>query len=131
MSTTEHKLPIRIEGIQPILSVKNMAASRAFYTGILDFTEEAWGDDNFTCIRRDNCAIYLCEGAQGCPGTWLWIGFYGDMTELHDILKEKGVTIRQPPVNYPWALEMHIEDPDGHVLRLGTDPLHEGHSHAG
>ena len=26
------------------------------------------------------------------------------------------------PTNFSYALEMHIEDPDGHVLRLGTDP---------
>jgi hypothetical protein len=28
----------------------------------------------------------------------------------------------QPPVRRPWALEMWVEDPDGHVLRLGSDP---------
>ena len=31
--------------------------------------------------------------------------------------------IRLPPTNYFWALEMHTEDPDGNVLRLGSDPL--------
>jgi len=41
---------------------------------------------------------------------------------LYNELKANGVTIRQPPVNYSWALEMHIEDPDGHVIRFGTDP---------
>jgi len=32
------------------------------------------------------------------------------------------VKIRQAPTNYSWAMEMHVEDPDGHVLRFGTDP---------
>ena len=119
------KLPIRIEGIQAILSVKDMAASRAFYVGILGFKEEDWGDDDFTSIRYEGApcsAIYLCRGAQGQPGTWLWIGFDGDIFDLHDRLKRKCVTIRQPPVNYPFAMELRIEDPDGHVLRFGTDP---------
>jgi hypothetical protein len=29
------------------------------------------------------------------------------------------------PSNYSWAMEMQIEDPDGHVLRFGTDPDHD------
>lgn len=120
--TNNTKLPIRVEGIQPILSVKDMAVSRRFYVDILGFTEEAWGDDNFTSVRCDGAAIYLCEDAQGNPGTWIWIGFDGNIFELYTQLRERGVKIRQAPVNYAWALEMQIEDPDGHVLRLGTEP---------
>ncbi len=120
--TNNTKLPISVEGIQPILSVKDMAVSRRFYVDILGFTEEAWGDDNFTSVRCDGGAIYLCEGSQGNPGTWVWIGFDGNIFELYTQLQERGVKIRQAPVNYAWALEMQIEDPDGHVLRLGTEP---------
>lgn len=119
---TNEKLPIRIENIRPILYVKNLARSRAFYVDILGFREAGWGTDEFTNIDLDGSDIYLCQGGQGHAGTWLWIGFDGDIFDLHDRLKKQGVTIRQPPVNYSWALEMQIEDPDGHVLRLGTDP---------
>ncbi len=122
---TKNSASIRIENIQPILSVRDMSASRAFYVDLLGFQEADWGDDNFTAITRDNCGIYLCKGEQGNPGTWVWIGFDGDIFSLHEELKEKGVIIRQPPVNHPWAMEMHIEDPDGNVLRLGTDPVNE------
>lgn len=116
---------IRIENIQPILSVTDLAVSREFYIGKLGFKEAEWGDNNFTSISRDDCGIYLCRGEQGNPGTWIWIGFDGDIYSLYNELKEKGVTIRQAPVNHPWALEMHVEDPDGHVLRFGTDPVSE------
>ena len=27
------------------------------------------------------------------------------------------------PMNYPWALEFQIEDPDGNVIRFGSEPL--------
>jgi len=37
-------------------------------------------------------------------------------------LKERGVSIRLEPTNYLWALEMHVEDPDGNVLRFGSEP---------
>ena len=119
---TQNKLQFRIENIQPILSVKDMNASRHFYKDILGFEEAVWGTDDFTSVNRDNAGIYLCKGGQGNPGTWLWLGFDGDIFQLHDQLKAKGVAIQQAPVNYSWALEMHIEDPDGHVLRFGTDP---------
>src|ERR1700722_18477919 len=123
MNTNDKSKPkFRIENIAPILSVKNMAVSRKFYVDILGFQEATWGNDNFTSIRRDNTGLYLCKGGQGNPGTWVWIGFDGDIFAVYDELKAKGVTIRLPPANYSWALEMHIEDPDGHVLRLGTDP---------
>ena len=119
---TQNKLQFRIENIQPILSVKDMNASRHFYKDILGFEEADWGTDDFTSVNRDNAGIYLCKEGQGNPGTWLWVGFDGDIFQLHDQLKAKGVTIKQPPVNYSWALEMHIQDPDGHILRFGTDP---------
>jgi len=119
---TQNKLQFKIENIQPILSVKDMNASRHFYKDILGFEEADWGTDNFTSVNRDNSGIYLCGKGQGNPGTWLWIGFEGDMFELYEQLKIKGATIKQPPLNYSWALELHVEDPDGHVLRFGTDP---------
>jgi hypothetical protein len=36
---------------------------------------------------------------------------------------DAGAHIKQPPRNYPWALEIHVEDPDGHILRFGSEPL--------
>ena len=120
--TANNELGIRLENIHPILSVKDPNISRAFYINILGFKEADWGGDNFTSMSRDNCVIYLCRGEQGNPGTWIWIGFDGDIFSLHNELKEKGVKIRLPPINHPWAMEMQIEDPDGHVLRFGTDP---------
>jgi len=45
-----------------------------------------------------------------------------DAEKLHEESKARGVAIRMPPTNYSWALEMHVEDPDGNVLRLGSEP---------
>jgi hypothetical protein len=38
---------------------------------------------------------------QGNPGTWIWIGFDGDIFSLHNELKEKGVTISPAPHQSP------------------------------
>jgi catechol 2,3-dioxygenase-like lactoylglutathione lyase family enzyme len=112
---------VRFEGSQPILRVDNMEASLRFYVGVLGFENARWGNEAFTSVRRDRAALYLCQGGQGRGGTWVWIGVE-DVEQLHEELKSRGVTVRLPPTNYPWALEMQIEDPDGNVLRLGSDP---------
>jgi catechol 2,3-dioxygenase-like lactoylglutathione lyase family enzyme len=122
---TSETLHFRVENITPILSVEDMSRSLAFYVDILGFTNADWGDDNFTCVSRDKRSLYLCKGGQGSPGTWIWIGFDGDIFSLQQSLQSIGVTIKLPPTNYSWALEMHIEDPDGHVLRFGTEPNNE------
>ena len=63
----------------------------------------------------------LCQGHQGRPGTWVWIGV-ADADAIEQEYRASGAAIRLPPTNYPWAYEMHVEDPDGHVIRLGSDP---------
>ena len=117
---TEKSTPrIRYENSQPILRVENMQASLRFY--VLGFKNATWGDDNFTSVNRDAAGIYLCRGGQGHVGAWAWLGV-DDVEPIYQELKARGVTIRMAPTNYPWALEMHIEDPDGNVLRFGSEP---------
>jgi predicted enzyme related to lactoylglutathione lyase len=111
----------RFECSAPILTVSDMAASVRYYVGVLGFTNADWGTGDFTCVRRDRAGIYLCRGGQGQPGTWVWIGVE-DVVALHREYQASGAKVRHPPQNYPWALEMKVEDPDGHVLRFGSEP---------
>jgi len=120
------KNPSRVfyEGSQPILRVENMETSLRFYVGVLGFKNAEWGSDEFTSVNRDRAGIYLCRGGQGRGGAWVWLGV-NNVEVIHEDLKARGVPIRMPPTNYPWALEMHLEDPDGNVLRLGSEPRKE------
>ncbi len=63
----------------------------------------------------------LCEGEQGHPGTWVWIGVE-DAGQLFEEYSASGAKVRHPPTNYEWAYEMQVEDLDGNVLRLGSEP---------
>jgi catechol 2,3-dioxygenase-like lactoylglutathione lyase family enzyme len=117
-----HPAKFRVENVTAILRVNDMARSLAFYVDILGFKNAEWGTDEFTSVNRENSGLYLCKGGQGMPGTWVWIGFDGDIFALHQELERKGVTIVLPPTNFSWAYEMQVKDPDGHVLRFGTDP---------
>jgi len=62
---------------------------------VLGLTNASWDNDDFTSVN--------------------------DVEQLHRQLKERGVPIRSGPTN-PWALEIHVEDPDGNVLRFGSEP---------
>jgi len=110
----------RFERANPILSVTNMARSLRYYVDVLGFSNAEWGGDAFTCVSRDGADIYLSEGDQGQPGTWVWLGVE-DVEMLFEEYSQSGATILHPPEHFPWACEMKIGDPDGHVLRFGSD----------
>jgi catechol 2,3-dioxygenase-like lactoylglutathione lyase family enzyme len=113
---------VRFECCQPILRVENMQASVAYYVNVLGFHEADWGTNDFTTVSRDGARLYLCRGAQGDGGAWVWIGV-DDAAKLYEEYRASGARIRLPPTNYAWALEIQVEDPDGNVLRLGSEPL--------
>ncbi len=114
-------LPTPFERIDPILRVEDMARSLRFYVGVLGFDAAPWGTDEFTFVGRDDRGLYLSRGGQGQGGAWVWVGV-GDVRALHRLYSERGARIRMEPTNLPWALEMQIEDPDGNVLRFGSEP---------
>lgn len=117
--------PERVETIDPILRVEDMRLSVRYYVDVLGFREADWGTDDFSYVGRDGRGIYLCRGAQGRGGAWVWVGVE-DVRALFRIYRGRGAVIRSEPTNHPWALEMQIEDPDGNVLRFGSEPDGEG-----
>jgi len=107
------------------LRVKNAAASIQYYVKILAFKKD-WqfpeGESPFfASVSRGRCHIFLSEGDQGNPGAWVWIGVE-DAVALLNEYRRSGAKIRHPPTNYSWAYEMQVEDLDGNVLRLGSEP---------
>lgn len=112
---------VRFEGSSPIFRVADMHASLHFYVDLLGFQNVSWGNDDFTRVNRDAAGFYLCRNSQGGGAAWAWVGVE-DVEQLHEELKQRGVVIRMAPTNFAWALEMHVEDPDGNVMRFGSDP---------
>jgi len=121
-SQSSRAAKVGFECVIPILRVNSLAASIRFYVDVLGFKVDWGGEDEstFASVSRDRRAIMLCQGEQGQPGTWLWIGVE-DIEPLFAKYRAEGVKFREGPTNYPWAYEMKIEDPDGHVLRFGSD----------
>lgn len=122
MSETEssNKTPVRFDGVTPILVVRDFAASLDYYVKVLGFKLE-WGGGGFGSVSRDRCHIFLSQGDQGNPGAWIWVGVE-DVDALFEEYRAKGAKVRHPPTNYEWACEMQVEDLDGNVLRMGSEP---------
>ena len=108
----------------PILRVADLAQSLTYYCDRLGFAVD-FRDGLFAQVGRDRAHIMLCEGDQGSPRTWLYVGV-DDADALHTELQTRGAQVRHPPTNYPWgARELQVSDPDGHVLRFGSDATAE------
>jgi len=101
--------------------VQSLSISIDYYVTELGFKLDWQEPGIMASVSRDRCSLMLCEGDQGNPGSWVWIGV-GDVEALFTEYRTKGAKVRHPPTNYPWACEMQVEDPDGHVLRIGSEP---------
>jgi len=125
VAALESPQPTLLEGNTPIFRVESLSASIDYYVNVLGFKVD-WHEPGImaSVSRRSRCSLMLCEGDQGHPGTWVWIGAE-DVESLFEEYKLTGAKIRHPPTNYAWAYEMQIEDPDGHVLRFGSEPKND------
>jgi catechol 2,3-dioxygenase-like lactoylglutathione lyase family enzyme len=111
---------VGFEGVTPVLRVSSVRASIDYYLAKLGFKLD-WEQGGFASVTRGQCCLFLSQGDQGNPGSWVWVGVE-DAEALFDEYRASGAKLRHPPTNYPWALEMQVEDLDGNVLRLGSDP---------
>ncbi len=115
---------IDFEGVSPILTVADIRASIDYYVDVLGFKLDWGGENGFASVSHGRCHIMLSEGDQGHPGAWVWVGVT-DAGKLFEEYKSRGAKLRHPPTNYQWAYEMQVEDPDGNVLRMGSEPKPE------
>src|SRR5262249_25635415 len=116
---------IAAEGMTPILYVKDFAAAKKYYTEKLLF-ELLWDwgkPPTFGCVKLDNVEIFFCEVHQGNPGTWLCI-FLEDVDDYYERIKKLGAEIIHGPKDEPWGMrEIHVRDPNRHVIRFGQGIL--------
>lgn len=111
---------INFHASSPILRVGNLSESLDYYVNKLGFSIDWNFGNQVASVSRQAANLMLCENDQGNVGTWVYIGV-GDAERLHEELKAKDALIKLPPTNYAWALEIHVSDLDGNVLRFGSE----------
>ncbi|MGC4087783.1 MAG: glyoxalase superfamily protein [Polyangiaceae bacterium] len=111
----------KVECTIPILPVRSLSKSIAFFTETLGFRLDWEVANSPVCsVSRDGKPIMLREADGDFTPAWVWIGLEDD--SLFRQFEQRGVEVLQPPKNYPWACEMKFRDIDGNVLWLGTEP---------
>src|SRR5690349_14590013 len=105
----------------PVLYSENVRRSIEYYTNVLGFEHQWEWDDppTFGGVSKDLVEIFFSEKSQGHPGTWVYM-IVDNVDEFYEKAKANGARFLSPPENREWGLrETVVEDPDGHVLRVG------------
>jgi len=120
----------KLRRISPVVPVRDVAATAAFYARHLGFeTAFMMPDASYAVVARDGQAVHL-TGAEGDEATLQAtannISFVIDVAEVDRLWAEveasRPPTKARPPEDKPWGLrEFHILDPDGCLLRFAQD----------
>ena len=111
------------------LQVRNVAASRAFYTETLgmvvderfDTSDSVVFDTNSVPFAISTAKVNLDEAPQPGWGVTLWLDC-DSVDELHAKLQAAGVTINQPPADGPFGRMLIFTDPDGYRITANQNP---------
>ncbi len=126
-----HPTPPVFFGVQPVLIVRDVAATVHFYREKLGFDVDfVFGDppEHAGLARSDwssDTAYLQVTKAPGDtkirPQGWLYFMVDAKIDELHQVYKDNGVKILNSPQNYPWGMrEFSILDLNGYELKFGT-----------
>jgi|SRR5579884_1288098 len=111
------------------LQVRNVAASRAFYTEVLGLTidkrfdtaEAVAFDTNSIPFALTKAKVNLDEAPQPGWGITLWLDC-DNVDELHARLQAAGVSIVTPPYDGPFGRAFVFVDPDGYRVTANENP---------
>ncbi|HEY7123127.1 MAG TPA: VOC family protein [Ktedonobacterales bacterium] len=111
------------------LQVRNLSASRAFYTEVLGFTiderfdtpEAVVFDTNSIPFGLSQAPANLAEMSQPGWGVTLWIDC-DQVDALHAKVEAAGATIIKPPFDSPFGRAFIFADPDGYRITVNENP---------
>ncbi len=111
------------------LQVRNLSASRAFYTEMLGFTIDSrfdtpdfvLFDTNTIPFALGEAKVNLDEVPQPGLGVTFWIDC-DHVDELHTKLEATGVSIIKAPFDGPFGRTLIFIDPDGYRITVNENP---------
>ena len=129
--------PPDLSRAMPVLQVRDIARSEAFYCDRLGFRSHgSWGDGpDFCIVQRGRVTIALDRsgGDSAVPLNQHWAAYVyvADADALCAEFRSNGVEIVRELEDAPYGLrDFDVRDPDGHILAFGHD-LDPGNSEPG
>ena len=120
-----------LDGISPIVPVRDVGATAAFYRDILGFDVRTLMEDgSFALVGRDQAGVSLVRGDDAALeatrtniSAYIWVK---DLTALWDELAPNLETLDEGRVRAPFTQpyqmrEFHVKDPDGFLIFFGED----------
>ncbi|MEO1026805.1 MAG: VOC family protein [Pseudomonadota bacterium] len=120
-----------LDGITPIVPVRDVGATAAFYRDTLGFDVRTLMDDgSFALVARDQAGVSLVRGDEAALhatrnniSAYIWVK---DLDALWDELSPKLNSLEEGRVRTPFTQsyqmrEFHVKDPDGFLIFFGED----------
>ena len=113
---------MKLTRITPMLPVRSMPASVAFYQK-LGFSVERRDDEwRWAMLRLDDCRLMVDESINADPAAPRCSVLYlypDDITEFHGQARRNGLEVPDLDVTFYGMTEFRIDDPDGNRLWIG------------
>ncbi len=112
--------PIQCVQGAPVLHVRDVAGTAAFYRDVLGFTWD-FGDDAYAVVWRDNSAIHFVKDETSPSGihSFQWVK---DVDAYYKEIVARGANVARKPTNQPYGIrEFGVSDINGVGIVFGRD----------
>ena len=110
----------------PMLPVKNMPASVAFYEKLGFSVERRQDDWGWAMLRFDECRLMLDQSINVHPDAPRQSVLYlypDNIAEYHQQVRKNGLVVPDLNITFYGLTEFRLSDPDGNRLWIGQEPL--------
>lgn len=119
---------MKMNRLIPMLPVKSMPESVAFYRK-LGFSVESRNDEwGWAMLRQDECRVMVDQSIDCYPHAPRQSVLYlypEKIIEYHQMLRAAGLAVPDMAVTFYGMTEFRIDDPDGNRLWIGQSPSRE------
>ena len=113
----------KIKQIIPILKVQDIGVSMDYYINTLGMQKEwEWGDPTeFASVGGEGFSVFLQQdNPQSVASQTIYVEV-DNVDSVFQHVKAHGGEVAQAPTDCPWGMrEMHMKDPSGHLIRIGS-----------
>jgi catechol 2,3-dioxygenase-like lactoylglutathione lyase family enzyme len=113
-------LMVRFGRVAPTIPVTNIDRALRFYRDVLGFVVAFTNGDpvSFAAITQGDAELHLSVQPDQAGLTHAHL-MVDDLDDIHDVLLQAGIPIRQAPTIQSWGLrDLVVADPDGNSLEI-------------